>query len=662
MLAAREGDTLRVETAGLRLLADIGTGFHLRRLDLVGYNRTIARAGLLEAGAPLALVKSSHPLPDQAGLVLEWSVGDPGANHVLCLRVSDGGNGGMVLQPVLRNGAGETWCPPVRWPCLGECTVSPEPADAWYLVGTDNTMLSNEPVSVTRPYGSPWPLPLIDLFAPAAGGGLAIWMEDEQLLSRVLEFKQAAGRADLSVRFDELQVRPGEALRLPAVHLVPHRGDWHEGFADYRRAAQRRWPAPLPSALAGAFYCRRDYPLGGTGLLFDASRRVYTPDQLGAESQEAFGGLDMIDISGWAYHEKTGRVGDYLTNDLGGLDELKRAAAAVHARGGRLGLYFEGYLVDRRCPLAARALPAWQIVRRDGKPMWWSGDMELFVCPGVRPWQAELSQAIAQVAAFTGADAVYVDEFGYAEPGKACWSPGHGHPVPSNPLAEERAMLDAVRRALAAQAPGTALYIEFVPADGLAGRVDAAFDLGISGDQPGRHPTKLPLYRYVFPGLASFQMVSHGIRPVPFEADDLHRCVFHGMGIWLKGRGESWFTPGFRDLARQARRLFADYGRVFRSPDCEPLLPTLRPELYANRFSAGGETIYTLYNAGGSTLAGDLLSVPFPPDTQVRELLGGAPAELRPADGNAATVLRGRVEPGSVAVFLVRPAAGFGRR
>jgi hypothetical protein len=167
----------------------------------------------------------------------------------------------------------------------------------------------------------------------------------------------------------------------------------------------------------------------------------------------------------------------------------------------------------------------------------------------------------------------------------------------------------------------------------------------------GQHSTKMPLYRYVFPHIAVFQMAGHGIRPVPFEVDDLHRMVFHGQGPWLKGRGESWFTSELRAFAGEAFRMFAEHGEVFRSADCEPLVATLQSELHANRFSAGGKTICTLYNSGDSTIAGDLLQIPAVRDGKLTELLPAGGARLERAGDRI--ILHGQVEPWSTAAVLI---------
>jgi hypothetical protein len=653
---SRDGDVLTIENNSLAMELDLAAGLSIQRLDLQPFHRRLLASstlGFIEVrdangrACPLQ-IKSFNASSNPNGIVADiaWSIG---TDSTLAVQLAADNDGTIRLTPTLTCGA--AWTGVVRYPCLQQCAISPEVDDAHYLVGTANTMLGNTPVDLRHSYGGPWPIPLVDLFAPRAGGGLGIFIADAEPFAKSIEFKHAPGYSRLAIQFDNLSLAAGASVTLPTANLIGHTGDWHETLAAYRKWVRGNYkPA---GRLNDAFYCRRDYPLGGTGYLFDAAKREYTPDSAIAESMRAFGAADMIDISGWAYHEKTGRVGDYLENDLGGLDALVPLVKRVHQEGHKVGLYFEGYLIDRRCQLAAKALPAWQLIQRNGKGWWWAGDMEFFACPGVKAWRDELAHMVSTVAAETGVDAVYIDQYGLTAT-KECWSPDHGHPVPSNPHHEEMAMLQAIREQLAIRAPKTALYVEYTPADAWIGLVDAAFDVSLSENRPGQHVTKLPLYRYVFPEFSPYQMLGHGIRPVPFEVDDLHRSMFHGMGFWMKGRGDSWYTADLLDLARRAAGIYRQHGEVFHSPDCEPLIPTLQRDVYANRFAKDGKTIVTLYNGRRSTVSGDLVRVAATAGARVKDLLN-ASGGLTGTPGDNGIVVSGSIEPRSTAVVLIEP-------
>lgn len=655
----RNGNRFTVVNAWLRFAAETEAGLRVEQLRLVPFDREIldtrSHTPLVDViggdgrALPMRLqIGDATTTPGGVELGFRWSTAQAGCGLSLSVRVED--TGSIGLTPTLHNETAEPWKAGLRYPQIRGCRVSPVQGDGWYLVGTRDALMSREPIAIRKDYSGTWPLPLVDLFAEQVGGGLGVFVIDSDLLPKTLEFKTSDSGADMAIELRDLMGPPHGSRVLPSATVMAHTGDWHDLFNAYRAQVTARI-SPDDKRLRRSFYCRRDYPLGGTGHLFSPRALWYTPERLIAESNEAFGGIHMIDISGWAYNRSTGRVGDYLSNDLGGLGELRRMVERAHADGIKVGLYFEGYLIDRRSALARKALPDWQFIDKTGKPRWWSGDMEFFACPGVEAWRRELAGMIARVAHETGADAVYVDQFGLLGPGRACWSGDHGHPVPSNPIMEERAMLRTIREALDRQTPGVAVYIEYTPPDGLMDLVDAAFDYGMSDVEAGQHPAALPLYRYAFPELASFEMVGHGIRPVPVDVDDLHRCIFHGLGIWLKGRADSWYAPQFRDLARQAHGIFNDHPDVLRSRQCEPLIPTLRGDVYANRFAGRDRMIVTLYNAGYASVAGELVQVSLPLDWSVAELLPRRVAHWV-RDGDRVTI-HDTIMPRSTAVFLL---------
>jgi hypothetical protein len=235
--------------------------------------------------------------------------------------------------------------------------------------------------------------------------------------------------------------------------------------------------------------------------------------------------------------------------------------------------------------------------------------MEFFCCPGAKGWQDALAGDIAEVARVTRADAVYVDQLGICGTNKECWSASHGHAVPSNPIVEEIALLKRVREELDKVRPECAIYIEHIPCDAMTPWIDGAFNMGMKHTRHALGPTKLPLHRYLFPELPIFEMVAHGIRPIPAEEDDLKLAFFHGMGLWLKGKGASWYSQGFRQIAPKYLDVLTAYKDYFRSPDVLPHVDTLMEGVYANKFSLGGKSVYTIYNANATTVRGALLKV-----------------------------------------------------
>jgi hypothetical protein len=141
-------------------------------------------------------------------------------------------------------------------------------------------------------------------------------------------------------------------------------------------------------------------------------------------------------------------------------------------------------------------------------------------------------------------------------------------------MIEESHLLTQIRHKLRQRTPNVAIYIEQTPCERMMRLVDGAFNYGMLSNPLPQHVTKLPLLRFAFPEFAHIEMVNFGLRPVGVREDDLHRCVFHGLGIWLKGRSDSWYSDGFREVAERARNILHEHAAIFRSPQCEPLAPT----------------------------------------------------------------------------------------
>jgi len=556
------------------------------------------------AGYPLQFVEAI-PLPEQHGLTIRWNVGDGSRQLELALEARE--DGALVCTPALSNLGTEVWTPWAIMPRMTTVQLS-RGGETEYILGARSALQDSAPIDTAEIYGGQFPLQFMDSYDGKQGGGLAYMVLDDTLTRKWFEFKKGAdGLTTMAVSYRNLSLTAGERKALPPTVLLPHEGDWRGPFQQYKAWASQRFTRTRANGMKDLFYCRRDYPLGGTTYLFDPAKKAYSFEKLISESNWAFGGVDMVDISGWAYNEQIGRVGTYLKNDLGGLEGLAQGVTVSHGRGAQVGLYFEGYLLDKRAANAEKGLAEWQLIREGMQPAWWGGDMEFFCCPGAKGWQDALAGDIAEVARVSQADAVYVDQLGICGTDKECWSASHGHAVPSNPIVEEIALLKRVREELDKVRPECAIYIEHIPCDAMTPWIDGAFNMGMKHTRHALGPTKLPLHRYLFPELPIFEMVAHGIRPIPAEEDDLKLAFFHGMGLWLKGKGASWYSQSFRQLAPKFHAVLTAYKDYFRSPDALPHVDTLMEGVYANKFSLGGKSVYTIYNANATTVRGALL-------------------------------------------------------
>ncbi len=479
--------------------------------------------------------------------------------------------------------------------------ASEVPRDVYYVFPRQGSIISNTDQALEAAYSGHFPLQFIDVFAPAANRGAAVIVQDTSGQGKQFRLKKTGASVEIEVEYT-IQLAPGETYRAPVAEVVPHGGDWHEGLAAYR-AWINTWykPAgPRPAWVKSAFWARRDYPVGGAGQLFDVRHNRYTFDRF-IRDGERFGGIDFIDISGWAMSEKVGRVGDYPI-DLGGPEDLRRNISFGNQQHIPTGLYFEGYLIDKNSEVGKKFGPKWQIIGKDGKGQWWAGGdpTELFVCPYPVDWQNYLSGRTSAVAREVGAAGVYLDEYGFGR--RRCYSTAHGHPPGVETFAGEIAMVKKVRAALdAAGMRDTILYLEETPPDAAAPYYDGAFCYNFPNANRKMSPLKLNIWRFVFSDVRLWDMVSIGIYPRELAAEDFRLSLWHGNGLWLKGHSDTWYGEDLLAFVRRSHGLLKTHTAAF-SGQAEPLVESPHPAVFINRFRGGGETVYTLFNASYRTV------------------------------------------------------------
>ncbi|HOL96453.1 MAG TPA: DUF6259 domain-containing protein [bacterium] len=543
----------------------------------------------------------------------------------------------------------------VLFPNLQGIQISESPENEFYLFPLKRAALGNKPVRLNGGHSGDFPLQFMDVFSPSAQTGLAVHTRDTRLVPKRFRYEKTETESKLGVEygaFRPLELRPQQAFETPLTVLEFHRGDWRVPWRTYRDWCGK-WYRPNPATreiLKNVFICRRDYPIGGTGYLFDPSSNRYTFPRLIAESRKYLGGIDMIDISGWAYSERYGRVGEYERFELGGSDEIQRNAAEAREQKVATGLYLEGYLVDPRSGIGQAHGTEWSILNRKMEPMKWTGNEEMFFCPFVPAWQDWMAGTVARVAQQTGADAMYLDQFGIADPGKACYSTEHGHEIGAHPVLAEHAMIQRVRHALDEAGRPVALYTEQVPNDITSQYTDAAFDYSLWGTRDYASPAKLHLFRFTFPDFKVIQLFHPGIDPRAASEEDAKIAFFHGEALWLKGRAASWYSEECRAFIQKANRIFHEHQEAFTSRDVEPFIPTTMNGLFANRFSSEKEDLITLYNATWHTLRGVLLHWPAI-EAKVIDLWGMEDYTYQALDQT--TVIEGAVPPHGVGCLVI---------
>lgn len=509
------------------------------------------------------------------------------------------------------------------FPALSGLRVGTVP-ETRYLFPRDAAVLSSENASWHEAYSGSFPMPFVDIYNADSDAGFYILVKDLSLLPKIFDLDKRSSGISVGVSYsypvrgpgeyrETARLEPGAVFRAAPATLGVHRGDWHAAFDEYRRwaATWYRPISPRKTWFQDVFNCRRDYPIGGSGMLFDVYENRYTPEKLIDEGSRELGGIDLIDISGWAYSPRYGRVGDYSHYELGGLEGMRDAISQAHAMRVPVDLYAEGYLVDINSVIGQEHARDWQIINRLGERQAWPGaPAEIFACPYDRSWQDYMAQTYRRVLSETGADAMYIDEYGFARPEAACYSTHHGHTPGAGPAAGEGELMRKVREAMDSANRGSALFIESIPPDMNAQYVDGALCYGLNKADERVSPGKINLFRFAFPDFKLFDMVSEGIDAKALSEADMKRSLFNGNGMWLKGHVMTWYPPEVRQFIARAHAILRKHAGTLRSPMPSPLIETEQPAILANRFSTPKEMLFTLFNDTFQTVRGPTLRLP----------------------------------------------------
>jgi hypothetical protein len=471
--------------------------------------------------------------------------------------------------------------------------VASDSQDISYLFPQAVATISAKDATLSADYGPKFLLQFTDIFAPRTGCGAAVIVEDTSGQAKTFVLKKERDSVTDRAEY-HIHLAAHETYSAPPATVVFHNGDWRSGFHAYQRwlTSWHDQGAPQPAWLERSFYMRRDYPIGGSGLLFDELKNRYTFDRL-LQDGRTFGGIDFIDISGWALSEAKGRVGDYPI-ELGGPADLRANIQQARREHVPTGLYFEGYLVDKNSDVGRDHGAQWQLIEKDGNGKVWPHSPEIFLCPHVSAWQSYLTDRVASVAKQTGARAVYLDEFGCDN--WQCYATDHGHPAGANMIGGQIGMAKQLREALDEEGlKQTILYTECPQVDIAAPYVDGSFTYALPSSVPAAYGAKLNLWRFAFPHVRLWDMLSSGVEPHILSAEDFRFSFWHGDGVWLKGRSDTWYGKDILDFLRWAHPLLLKHAAAF-AGDAEPLIDSPDPHILINQFRGGGEIVYTLFN------------------------------------------------------------------
>ena len=233
---------------------------------------------------------------------------------------------------------------------------------------------------------------------------------------------------------------------------------------------------------------------------------------------------------------------------------------------------------------------------------------------------------------------LYVDVFPFSR-ASACYSPDHGHEVPSHVNRGTRAMIRQLRERLPDE---VALWSEYPLPDMALPYIDGNIHYYCldwhehfgklydqSEDAQPFAATPPNLYRYVFPDLKQFIFLC-GISP--FSGDSKFP-FFNGEALY----DCSWclYASPHLDRIKKSLAIQREYADCFASPDATSEVETLQQQVHANRFPGQNRTAWTFFNARYTTVRGPVLSARHRPDATYYDAWKDVPLKPEIVDGDA---------------------------
>ncbi len=524
------------------------------------------------------------------------------------------GSDGWQIEAQVRNESQREHRVELAAPLLGPYRLSDRAEDDLYLVPKNGAVLSRRDGSYRERYCGLFPLQFLDTFCPERRRGIALRTMDTSCRQKRYLLQKRDGAFTIGVEYPEVTLGPGEQLTTAPTTLRGTDGDWRRGFHDYREWL-RTWYRPLSPRKAWfreVFNFRQRF-LWVYDPLYDAREKRFRLGDAVDEARREFGGIDYLHIFDWGNSGALGRIygrtGDVSPYEfLGGRDAFRDAIRRVQQQGVPVGLYIEGYLLQERGRLGQQFGAEWQLIGSHGKGLYWPDSTEMFVCPAVSAWREVQASTYATKVRELDVDGMYLDQFGFANHDKDCWSDRHGHDVPGYAVVGERDTTREVRRRIGATKSNVALYTEETPVDVTSQVQDGCFTYNMFRAQRTRTMVPLNLFRFAVPDFKTIEILFCD-KPTGSWATGVKWVFFNGEAIWLEGPATEWFEPETRETIRRCYAILREHRDAFTGLNPEPLVPTEVGGVFANAFRAPGKTVYTLYNARHRTVRGALLRV-----------------------------------------------------
>ncbi len=421
------------------------------------------------------------------------------------------------------------------------------------------------------------------------------------IYNRIAILQKGAGKAKLAAKTVTIFCYPkGKAEIYPVLIGLTDRG-WR-GICDEYISWRDSWfkSPKVEDWFRKCFlldhYHMLSFPPGGPFLHIGDKTGLLRLDELIDEFRKFAGGVDIIDVYDWmCWRSWDDQCGDYERyTPYKNVAMFRKAVDIAHKMGSWVGLFIATKLCYEYQNQWNTIAGTRSLVVTD-KGSWRRNCGTYMPCSDTEVWRKYLAEVCARGIKQTGADLLYLDQCG---DGEECWGVTHGH-QPGAMVRDIELLHDLHKYA----GRDVKLYLEGAMADYALEDFDACIPSAVRFGNESSMPGRIEFQRFFYPYIKFMphHTFQQGVR------DGFHWGYgfnfFQGMGYFVACVPSQWDTAG-REFIKKIYGIEHKYWRVFTSDDIEPLVPTLQPWIFANRFTADGLTIYTLYNdsfIGGNT-------------------------------------------------------------
>jgi hypothetical protein len=547
--------------------------------------------------------------------------------------------------------------PTVRFPVLRAMTIG-EGDHTWLFFPQYRNVITNRCGAYIAPNDHCFPMQVCDVYNPRAGVGLALLTHNRDHCS--LDYSMAKTERGVSAFVQapgELyRIEPARSVTFTESCLVFHSGDWHEAIRIYRDwldAVSESSVAQTKDWFCRSFLLRNHQTrkfYAWSAPIYDPDTRTYCIDDCVATDTDYLRVKpDIFHLFGWIDLENSWQGhpnGDFLAdNCTGGVETLK---AAVERLQDKHEIPTSLYTLSDRCYKKSEFGKAHgerlAIRRRDGSLV--QDEANWHLCGNSQTWRDQYVEGLCRTQRETGVKILYVDVFPFSR-GSACYSPDHGHEVPSHVNRGTCAMIRQLRESLP---DDVALWSEYPLPDLALPCIDGNIHyycldwhehFGRLYDRLETAPSaaEVPhnLYRFVFPNLKQF------IFPcgVSSHSGDTKFPFFGGEALY--DCGWSLYAGDHLERIKKSLAIQQQYADCFASPEPVPEVETLQRHVHANCFPGQGRTVWTLFNARYTTVRGAVLAVEHRPGATYTDVWNDVPLDPEIVDGHA--VIRLKLDP-----------------